>query len=251
MMERDRMVPRFKVVMVIFCLCSLTMVTVGVAGILTPISTRTLNWWMQYGEPFTLLHGAGYLACIDTRIPRSQCLADLTPEKLATLLPAKRETKIVIYGGLAPIDTRSPLIAYLEQAGYKNLYLLQGGLPAWKWAGYETESLARIPRVTIPSLAPTTVEDWQRRAPRALILDIRERTAFQEWHITGALNIPFTELHRRYLDIPWGHPLLVVDADGSQSLLAASYLARKGFRDLYRLRGGVKAWERAFSPLRR
>ncbi len=213
-------------------------------AVLTPITPRTLNWWMTYGESFVSIHVAGYLACMDTRIPHSLCLPDMDTETLNSLLPSKKDTKIVIYGGYTPLDSRHPLLSQLEQLGYHNLYLLQGGLPAWKMAGYETESPARISRVPVPSISAARVEDWKKQAERPFILDTRDAALFQERHIDGAMNIPLTDLHRRYQDIPLGRSLLIVDADGSQSLLVSSYLARKGFHNIRWLRGGTKAWER-------
>ncbi|MCX7982295.1 MAG: rhodanese-like domain-containing protein [Syntrophales bacterium] len=208
------------------------------------ITPKTLNWWMQYGETFVLINVNSYLECMDTRIPRSICLPCDEPN-IKNHLPEKKNTKVVIYDGAINVKTKCPLTEKLLELGYNQIYILQGGLPAWKWAGYETESVERIPRAFVPSLPATECEEWLKANKNAIILDIRPTSSFEVKHIEKAVNIPLSLLHKRYQDIPLGRPLLVVDEDGTKSLLAASYLVRKGFREISRLNGGMLAWERS------
>ena len=75
------------------------------------------------------------------------------------------------------------------------------------------------------------------------MIDLRSPAAYQSYHITGAVNMPLVSLHRTYQDLPWNRPLLVIDADGARSFLAASYLRRKGLENVRRLEGGMAAWQ--------
>ena len=56
------------------------------------------------------------------------------------------------------------------------------------------------------------------------------------------MNIPLNQLQARYNELPNDRRIIVVDSDGSRALFAASYLERKGYRDVGRLSGGMKKW---------
>lgn len=208
------------------------------------ITPKTLYWWMEYGEAFTLINTSSYLECLDAKIPKSLCLSCDEREKVKTLVPPKKETKIVLYDSTREWETFCPLVDELTKQGYRQIYILQGGLPAWKMAGFETESVERIPRIFVPSIKAKDLDGWLKIATLPLLLDIRMEDAFRAGHIEGAINIPLSLLHRKYPDIPLNRSLVIIDADGTKSLLAASYLSRKGFRDMKRLAGGMVAWEK-------
>jgi magnesium transporter len=57
----------------------------------------------------------------------------------------------------------------------------------------------------------------------------RPEKLFSQVHIEGAVNIPLYQLHRRYEELPRNRLLVIMDGTGTQTLLAASYLKRKGF----------------------
>jgi len=74
------------------------------------------------------------------------------------------------------------------------------------------------------------------------VLDIRSREKYEKGHLQGAMSIPMHQLHERYHELPHDRSLMLVDDQGFRSFLAASYLARKGFR-VIRLFGGMAAWK--------
>jgi len=206
------------------------------------ISPKTLYWWMEYGESFTLINANSYLECMDTQIPRSLCISCEQVEETKALLSREKSTKIVLYTNTDLTESRCPLIGGLMKQGYKEIFLLQGGLTNWKMAGYETVSPERIPRVLIPSIKVKDIEAWRKGVKKALIVDIRSWKDFNEEHLEGAVNFPLAFLHQKYQEIPMNCSLLIVDEDGSKSLIAASYLSRKGFQDIKRLGGGMMGW---------
>jgi len=180
---------------------------------------------------------------MDIRIPNSLCVACEETGEESSVLPQDRNARLVFYGGNTPVEADCGTIRQAQRQGFANLYILKGGLTAWKRAGYEVESVNRIPRVPGPALKPGSLKSWLNSEPRALIIDVRTPVAYQSNHIADAVNIPLVSLHRTYQDLPWDRPLLVIDADGSRSFLAASYLRRKGFENVRRLEGGMAAWQ--------
>ena len=100
----------------------------------------------------------------------------------------------------------------------------------------------RVPRVPMLSVKPRALSAWLAANPSALILDLRTEEAFRRQHLPGAVNISLEALPARYAELPMDRPCLLVDEDGTATLLAGSYLKRKGFRDVVRLFGGMEAW---------
>ena len=61
--------------------------------------------------------------------------------------------------------------------GFTNVFVLKGGLPAWKEAGYDVEWEKRVPRVGISSVKPKALKRWLAEQSDPLLLDIRSNCA--------------------------------------------------------------------------
>lgn len=179
------------------------------------------------------------LECRDHQIPGSICIPckDLTAKASAVI--AKKPERVVVYGD-RPDDAGNCPAVQQALAG-QNVSVLEGGLEAWKRAGFQTVSIDHIKRQPVPTLRPQALMRLMA-AENVLILDIRPEQLFRAGHIEGALNTPLDGLQARYNELPNDRLIIVVDEDGSRSLFAASYLKRKGFRDVGRLSGGMKKW---------
>jgi rhodanese-related sulfurtransferase len=189
-----------------------------------------------------LVNTMSHLECMDHRIPGSLCLACEEIEKSPQILPPDKTSNIIFY---CESDNcyKSCLAAYVAvRNGYANVFVLEGGLPAWKQAGHEVESVQRIPRVAVKSIKIDTLRSWLAERKTMSIIDIRTENNFKEGHIEGAVNLPLYKLHERYQELPYNRMLVLVDSRGFRSFLAQSYLKRKGF-DVVRLFGGMEAWK--------
>ena len=100
----------------------------------------------------------------------------------------------------------------------------------------------RIPRMPIPSIKPNALSAWFAAKKNVLIIDLRAAEDYNRQHLAGAVNLPLKALPERYQELPLDRAILLVDDDGTTTLLAGSYLKRKGFKDLVRLFGGMVAW---------
>ena len=87
-------------------------------------------------------------------------------------------------------------------------------------------------------------------APHAL-LDVRERAAFERGHIFRATPLPRRLLESRLPGLVTAPATLIVlyDADGQLSALAAPTLAEMGYTEVFALTGGLEAWRRAGLPV--
>ena len=87
----------------------------------------------------------------------------------------------------------------------------------------------------------------------ALMLDVREEKEFSEGHVVNARNIPMGVLEGRVADIEEykTKPVIVYCRTGQRSAKAAAVLKRQGFTSIYKLSGGLLAWQDANLPVNR
>jgi rhodanese-related sulfurtransferase len=85
----------------------------------------------------------------------------------------------------------------------------------------------------------------------AQVLDTRDDGEFRAGHILNAIHIPVAELDARageletYRDVP----IVVYCKTGQRSARASTILKNKGFNSIYKLKGGVLAWQGTQLPL--
>uniref|UniRef100_A0A7V4XQX2 MBL fold metallo-hydrolase n=1 Tax=Acidobacterium capsulatum TaxID=33075 RepID=A0A7V4XQX2_9BACT len=109
---------------------------------------------------------------------------------------------------------------------------LAGGMSAWR--------AAALPERIIPMLSPAEVEE---RALHALLLDVRNHGEWQLGHIPGARHLMLGDLPAQLATLSPHHPIITICQGGYRASVAASLLARAGFRDVGSLAGGMTAWD--------
>jgi hydroxyacylglutathione hydrolase len=91
-------------------------------------------------------------------------------------------------------------------------------------------------------------EAIKRRQRAEFILDVRSAAEFDDAHVPGALNVPYTRLAAHIHDLPTDRPIVVHCAVGGRSAPATAYLKSRGF-DASNVVGGFNAWKRASGPI--
>lgn len=74
------------------------------------------------------------------------------------------------------------------------------------------------------------------------ILDVRQTGEYEQSRIPGATLIPLPELIERLDDLDPKKPVIAYCAVGGRSRAAAQLLSGNAFKDVYNLKGGIKAW---------
>jgi rhodanese-related sulfurtransferase len=87
-----------------------------------------------------------------------------------------------------------------------------------------------------------TEEEFRAGYRKAQLIDVREPDEFASGHILGARNIPLSQLRMRMKELRKDQPIYLYCQNGLRSGRAAQLLYRKGYRDLYHLKGGFKHW---------
>ncbi|HEX5159204.1 MAG TPA: MBL fold metallo-hydrolase [Ktedonobacterales bacterium] len=130
---------------------------------------------------------------------------------------------------------RKEAVTQLIRIGYERLRgHLDGGMDAWKSAGFPTGSYEAI-----------TVEEFRQRLadhePLA-VLDVRDETEWESGHIPGSHHIHIGDLMQHLHEIPPDMPVATICRSGHRAAMAASIVAALGRETVAVRRGGVPDW---------
>ncbi|MBN2003027.1 MAG: rhodanese-like domain-containing protein [Anaerolineae bacterium] len=115
-----------------------------------------------------------------------------------------------------------------------------------------SETSAVIVEATAASLGPdVSVDDVAALVPdgSVTVIDVREKSEFDEGHIAGATLVPLGELASRVDEIPTDRPVILVCRSGNRSGQAYRLLGEKGFTNIHNMTGGMLAWQKAGHPV--
>lgn len=111
---------------------------------------------------------------------------------------------------------------------------LRGGFESWQNQGHEVERHGTIDTADLASML--------RRDEDVLIVDVRTPAECEQGTIEGACSVFVGELEKRLDEIARDRPVVTMCSVGHRGALAASILARHGFREVYNYLGGYQAW---------
>jgi rhodanese-related sulfurtransferase len=217
------------------------------------VDAKTVKSWISDG---------GELALFDVReigpyseghpffaVPLAYSRLEIEIERLA---PAKAVRMVLLDGGdgLAERAARRA-----EALGYTNVYVLAGGAPAWKAAGYtlyegvnvpskafgEVVEIARhTPRITCAELV-----EMQKRGENMVIVDGRTWAEYRNFNIPGGISCPNGELALRIDRLaPDPKTRIVVNCAGrTRSIIGAQTLIDFGVpNEVVALENGTQGW---------
>jgi rhodanese-related sulfurtransferase len=85
----------------------------------------------------------------------------------------------------------------------------------------------------------------------AVLVDVRETPEYEGGRLPKAVHIPLSQLESRSGELGKARdrPVVAYCMTGNRSNLAAKILEKAGFKDIYQLRGGYRAWKDAGLPI--
>ena len=88
---------------------------------------------------------------------------------------------------------------------------------------------------------------------KAVVVDVSEADEFSAGHVSGAKNVPFSELEARLPGVVKNKalPVILVCASGARASRAVAVAKKLGYEQAQSLGGGLKAWKEANLPLER
>lgn len=77
-----------------------------------------------------------------------------------------------------------------------------------------------------------------------VLLDVRTNKEYALGHIPGAVHIPITDLGEKVKKLKKDKDIVVFCQNGNRSIWAIKRLMGMGYKNLYNLKGGYRAWKR-------
>ena len=99
---------------------------------------------------------------------------------------------------------------------------MKGGFEAWKKAGKEVDKVASMDATDFKTLLK------KNRAP---VFDVRSKGEFFSEHVLQANNSPLAALNQHLEDFPEKETFYLHCAGGYRSMIAASFLKRRGIHN--------------------
>jgi hydroxyacylglutathione hydrolase len=154
---------------------------------------------------------------------------------------------IGLHGGFAPWvgalvrDVKQPIllitpegqeeetITRLSRVGFDNtLGYLEGGIKAWKTAGFEVDSIESV-----------SAEEFAKHYKEIPVIDARKASEFLAEHVENAQNIPLDYINDHLSEVPKDKTFYVHCAGGYRSVIWASILKARGYHNMINVENGI------------
>jgi len=144
-------------------------------------------------------------------------IADVSQPILLVTEPGKEEEAVI----------RLSRVGFDHTLGH-----LKGGFPAWKNEGKETDTVNRISASEFAS---------SFKPGESVVVDVRKETEYAAEHVDEAYSKPLAYLNDWIRDIDPKQHFFLHCAGGYRSMIAASILQARGYRNFSEIDGGFKA----------
>jgi rhodanese-related sulfurtransferase len=172
-------------------------------------------------------------------------------EKTAAMLPrlVKDHAGELVFYCNGPKCTKSQKAARTAIAlGYQKVLEYNEGMPGWGKARMPIAGTP-LPQFDVPDIAAEDLATKLKTGQHPFLLDLRDANEFNNYHLTGAVNIPLDDVEKRFRDIPKGREIVLACHAGQQSIVGARLLHHLGIDRMKRLDGGIVAWHQKGLPL--
>lgn len=95
---------------------------------------------------------------------------------------------------------------------------------------------------TIQNITPEELQILKTKNTDCQVIDVREQAEYEAFKISGSKLIPLSVFDQNYKEIDKTKPAYFLCGIGKRALKAAEYLSSLGYKDLYVIEGGIKAW---------
>jgi glyoxylase-like metal-dependent hydrolase (beta-lactamase superfamily II)/rhodanese-related sulfurtransferase len=160
---------------------------------------------------------------------------DFAPWVGALIGDVKQEIVLVTEPGM-----EEEVITRLSRVGFDHvLGFLEGGLEAWKNAGKEVDTVHRI---------SASEFEQEFNAENSSVIDVRKESEYAAQHIDNAYCKPLADINVWTKDIQPNEHFFLHCAGGYRSMIAASILQARGYRNFTEIEGGFNAIAKTSIP---
>lgn len=140
---------------------------------------------------------------------------------------------------ITPDGMETETITRLSRVGFDNtLGYLEGGINAWKAAGFETDS--------INSISP---EEFSSKYENAIVVDARKPSEYKAEHVEKAINIPLDYVNEQLAEVPKEDSFFLHCAGGYRSVIMSSILKSRGYHNMINVEKGMAGIRNTNVPL--
>jgi len=226
----------------------------------TPVTARELRGMLGDGAELALLDAReeGVFARGHLLTAASLPLSRLEL-RLDALVP-RRDTRVVLCDDDGSLARRAA--AAMRRFGYRNISVLEGGVGAWRTAGFELFSGVYVPSKAFgehiehacgtPRIEASELKARMDSGEDLVVLDSRPMGEYRVMNIPGALDCPGAELvYRIHEIVKRPRTLVVVNCAGrTRSIVGAQSLINAGLENrVVALKNGTMGWHLAGFPL--
>ena len=221
---------------------------------LSQIDANTLKQWLHDGHEIALIdvrehgqYGEEHLFYV-VSVPYSKLESEIQ-----RLVPRKQVRMVIVGDEAGALSHKA--INRLSAMGYSQLYILDGGMPAWKKAGYEVFAGVNLPSKAFgelaehafntPRISAAELDKKIQDKEDLVILDGRPFTEFKKMSIPTAICCPNGELPLRIDDIVTSpDTTIVINCAGrTRSIIGAQTLINLGIPNkVLALENGTQGW---------
>ncbi len=153
---------------------------------------------------------------------------DFAPWVGALIIDVKQPILLVVDKG-----REEETVTRLSRVGFDNILgYLEGSFDAWKAAGLEVDTVNRI--------TPTEFEA-KVKIGEDKVVDVRKESEYAAEHIDEAYNKPLAYINEWIKDVNPSEHFFMHCAGGYRSMMAASILQARGYRNFTEVEGGFSA----------
>ncbi|AOW10853.1 MBL fold metallo-hydrolase [Flavobacterium gilvum] len=134
---------------------------------------------------------------------------------------------------ITEVGREKETVTRLSRVGFDHLIgHLEGGFDSWKKAGKDVDTVNRI-----------TADQFKAKVKigESKIIDIRKPSEYSAEHVEEAFSKPLTNINDWIKDIDSKEHFFIHCAGGYRSMIAASILQARGFRNFSEIEGGFNA----------
>jgi len=96
---------------------------------------------------------------------------------------------------------------------------------------------------------PHQVMNLIQKRKDLLLIDVRSPQELKEGKLSNSILIPFWDIMRGNYNIPHNRPIMLYCAVGGRSYGAMQILAKKGYSEVYNMKGGISEWKKEGLPV--
>lgn len=160
---------------------------------------------------------------------------DFAPWVGALVGNVKQEIVLITETGM-----EEEVITRLSRVGFdKVLGYLEGGFAAWQEAGNDVD---RVKRITADEFST------QFKAGESMVIDVRKESEYEAEHVEDAYSKPLAYINDWTKDIDPNQHFFMHCAGGYRSMIAASILQARGYRNFTEVDGGFGAISKTAVP---